>query len=82
MAPPCPATQQRCFTINSGMEHSAAASEIAMSSAEGLGHLVPTARSLPGMQCGSNPAGEGWRHVGMGCLQGGAGAVPGRGAGH
>lgn len=82
MAPPCPATRQRCFTTNPGMEHSAAGSQMALSSAAGLGHLVPTARSLPGVQCGSNSARAGRRRVGTGCLQGGAGAVPGRGAGH
>lgn len=42
MAPLCPATQQRCFTKNLGMEHSTVGSEMAPSSAEGLGRLVPT----------------------------------------
>lgn len=64
------------------MEHGAAGSEMALSSAEGLGHLVPKVQSLPGMQRGSNPARAGQRRIGMGCLQGGAGAVPGRGAWH
>lgn len=41
MAPPCPATWQRCFTINPDVEHSAAGSKMAPSSAEGLGHLAP-----------------------------------------
>lgn len=65
-----PLTQQRCFTINLGMEQGAAGSEVALSSAEGLGHLVSMARSLPGIQGGSNPAGAGQGCGGVECLRG------------
>lgn len=82
LGPTMPCHPAEIFTINLGIEQGAAGSEMALSSAEGLGHLVSTVQSLPGMQGGSNPAGAGQRCGGVERLQGAAAAVLGRGAGH
>lgn len=61
LGPTIPCHPAEIFTVNLGIEQGAAGSEMALSSAEGLGHLVSTVQSLPGMQGGSNPAGAGRR---------------------
>lgn len=69
MAPPCPATQQRCFSRNW-----AGSTKMAPSSTKGSCHLVPVAQSQPGVQCGSHLVRAAWSCMGVGCA-GGAGAV-------